>query len=87
LAISTSDEASILHARGYKDPASARLVRLTDYVLDQRGPATYAMALESGRGRIFAVGSWKTFLNIFVDDTSLGNATLLHNILSWLVGT
>jgi hypothetical protein len=87
LAVSNLDDVSTLHARGYKDPASGRMVRVTDYVLDQHGPATYLMALEFGQGRVAAVGSWKTFLNVFVDDTSLGNATLLYNTLSWLVGS
>jgi len=81
----TLDEASILHAKGYKDPSSGRLVRLTDYVLDQRGPTNFMMALQSGRGHVVAIGSWKIFLNEFVNDKALGNATLLYNILSWLM--
>jgi TIR domain len=84
LAVHTRDEVSILHAKGYKDPSSGRLVRLTDYVPDHRAPAAILMALQAGRGRVVAVGSWKVFLNEFVNDKTFGNATLLYNTLSWL---
>lgn len=83
---STGEQVAVLHAQGHKDPTSGRLRNVTDYILERHGAAPFLVASEHGRGRVLAIGSWKVFMNEFLEDDSLGNRTLLHNSINWLSG-
>jgi hypothetical protein len=57
-------------------------VRIKSYMETGNGPAVLVGA--SVNHRVIAVGSWKTFLNEFIDDTNYDNRRLYENVLSWL---
>jgi hypothetical protein len=84
LLVTTSDDVSTLHVKGFKDPETGRIVRPTDYILDKRGPGAFLAALRYGKGRVVGIGSWKVFLNEFLENESLDNSKLLHNCITWL---
>ena len=84
LLVHTREDVAALHVKGYKDPETGRIVRPTDYVLDRRGPGTFLSALQFGKGRVIAIGSWKMFLNEFMDHNEFDNAKLMANCINWL---
>jgi hypothetical protein len=86
LLVETAEPVAVLHAKGFKDPETGRMVRLTDYVLDGHHKAPFMAALRFGKGRVIGIGSWKIFLNEFIDNKSFSNARLLRNCVRWLNG-
>lgn len=83
LVVSTASECNIMKAKGFKDE-SGRLVQIRDYYVDKHIAPQYMVALKHGLGKIIGIGSWKMFLNEFVDDPSLDNKKLFKNIIDWL---
>ena len=49
-----------------------------------RGPAIVLAA--SRTSKVIAAGSWKMFLDAFVDDPRYANGRLFQNIVGWLTG-
>ena len=45
----------------------------------------FMLAMMSGAGRVVGIGSWKIFLNRFVDNPQLGNKQLFENCIRWLL--
>ncbi|MCA9734993.1 MAG: hypothetical protein H6696_14745 [Deferribacteres bacterium] len=81
--ISTSERLAIMEAKGRQNP-EGRLVQLTDYVPIKNDNAKYFVAFRYGAGRVIAVGSWKIWLNVFMQNTEFHNRILFDNTISWL---
>ncbi|MDZ4404568.1 toll/interleukin-1 receptor domain-containing protein [Prosthecobacter sp.] len=77
---------SVMKAVGPKD-GSGKIQQIQDYVLDKRAPVCFAAGTSHGRGRVLAVGSWKTFLNEFTENPALDNGRLFQNAIAWLTPT
>jgi hypothetical protein len=56
---------------------------IAEYKKTGRGSAVLVGA--SKNHKVIAVGSWKTFLNEFIDDPNYDNRSLYENMLSWLM--
>jgi hypothetical protein len=81
--VCTSDPVAILHAVGIKD-TSRRLAFINRYVLDQRAPIQFMVAVKHGAGKVVAIGTWKVFLNELLDRQDHRNNILFGNIVDWL---
>jgi hypothetical protein len=82
LVVRTSDPVAIMHARGYKNP-EGRLAQLTDYVLEKHDTAPLLIAVPFGMGFVFAICTWKIFINDLVRADN-DNLRLFTNLVTWL---
>lgn len=57
-------------------------IRVQGYIERGRGAATLVAAARSSK--VVAAGSWKLFLDAFIDEPQYGNRQLFLNILNWL---
>lgn len=85
LSVSTSEKCSIMKAIGPKNKFG-KILQIQDYLLDKQSPANFMVGLQHGKGRVLAIGSWKIFLNEFVQNEMLDNRSLFLNSISWLKG-
>jgi hypothetical protein len=81
--ISTSESLAIMEAKGRQNP-DGRLVQLTDYIPVKNDNAKYVVAFRYGAGRVIAVGTWKIWLDVFVQNKELHNMILFDNAMNWL---
>ena len=58
-------------------------IHIQRYMERGRGPATIMAA--STRSKVVVAGSWKMFLDAFIDHPLCGNQQLFRNILAWLL--
>jgi len=58
-------------------------IHIQRYMERGRGPATVLAA--STRSKVVVAGSWKMFLDAFIDHPLCGNQQLFRNILAWLL--
>ena len=87
LVVETEAVCSRMNANGRREQESNRLMLIDDYVVQTRGHLPFLVALRAGLGRVVALGSWKIFLNDFVDDPQLDNKRLFRNCIRWLSGS
>lgn len=72
-----------MKAIGREDPFG-HLMQLTDYIRDKRTNSTFMVAVRYGKGKVVGIGSWKIFLNEFINDISIDNKRFFKNIVIWL---
>lgn len=72
LTVSISSKCSIMKAIGDKDP-DGHLRILQKYVVDKYDNPQFMVAIKYGKGRIVGIGSWKIFLDEFIEDESIDN--------------
>lgn len=83
LLIKSSEELTIMKARGEKNE-EGRLFRIREYYKDKQEQAPFLVASKHGKGKVVGIGSWKIFLNHFIEDEEIDNRRLFLNIIEWL---
>ena len=80
----TGEKCSTVEAFGPKDP-EGKILYIEGWKLLAHTQPCFMLAMMSGAGRVVGIGSWKIFLNRFVDNPQLGNKQLFENCIRWLL--
>ena len=83
LAVMTGEKCSTVEALGPKDP-EGKILYIEGWKLLAHTQPCFMLAM-SRAGRVVGIGSWKIFLNRFVDNPQLGNKQLFENCIRWLL--
>ena len=59
---------------------------VSKYAVEDAKPVPFLVAAPFGRGRVVATGSWRMFVDAYMDDESVDNAKLFSNCVCWLLG-
>jgi hypothetical protein len=81
--VSLSDELWRMKARGHSN-SEGRLLQLLEYYKDKLDKHPFLLAKKYGDGKVVGIGTWKVFLNAFINDKELNNDRLFKNCIGWL---
>jgi Effector-associated domain 8 len=84
LVVVTRENCSTVEALGPKD-SDGKILYIDGWSLLAHTHPCFMLAIRSGAGRVIGIGSWKIFLNRFVDDRQIGNRQLFENCIRWLL--
>ncbi len=77
----------ILPSRGeYSDLLEGKFEAIYEYNVYDSQPATFLVAQTFEKGHIVATGSWRMFINDYMQDSAVDNLRLFRHSVLWLLG-